>query len=114
MSYYEIPLTCAPDCYQSFTLTMNESEADKENITLELRLRYLDRYDIWLADVRNLATNAVLCAGVPLVLGVNLLGQAGYLGAGEAYVMQALPTELEHPDNKTLGSTFVLVWGDDS
>ena len=113
--YYEIPLTCAPDCYQTFTLTLNESNEDeKTNVTLELRLRYLDRYDLWLADVRNVATNAMLIAGVPMVPGVNILGQAGYLGAGEAYVLQALPTDLEQPDNKTLGGTWVLVWGDAS
>ena len=112
--YYEIPLTCSPDCLQTFTITMNESdEAKKKNITLELRLRYLDRYDLWLLDVRNVPTNEILAAGVPLVLGTNLLAQMGYLGIGNAYVVQVLPADVEHPDNKTLGSTFILFWGDD-
>jgi hypothetical protein len=49
-----------------------------------------------------------------MVPGVNLLGQMGYFGAGEAYIEQVLPTDLEQPDNKTLGQTFVLIWGDSS
>ena len=113
MSYAEIPLTCAPDCTQSFTLTLLGNDQKKKNINLELRLRYLDRYDVWLADLTKLATGEVLVAGVPLVLGTDILGQMGYLGAGEAYVVKELPTELEQPDNKTLGDTFVLIMGDD-
>ena len=114
MSYYEIPLTCAPNCTRSFTLTLAGDDGEKKNIKLELRLRYLDRYDIWLGDVRNLATDELLVAGVPMVPGVNILGQAGYLGVGEAYIVKTLPTDLEQPDNKTLGATFVLIWGDRS
>ena len=113
MSYAEIPLTCAPDSYQSFKVTLAGDDG-KVNKSLELRLRYLDRYDLWLADVSDLATSAVLCAGVPLVLGVNIMGQMGYLGAGEAYILQEYPSDLQHPDNKTLGKTFVLIWGDAS
>jgi hypothetical protein len=112
MSYSEIPLICAPDSYQSFKLTLRSDDGKKNNVSLELRLRYLDRYDIWLADLTKLATSEVLAAGVPLVLGTDILGQMGYFGVGEAYIIQELPTELQHPDNKTLGSTFVLVWGD--
>lgn len=112
MSYAEIPLICAPDSYQSFKITLTGDDGKKKNISLELRLRYLDRYDLWLGDLTKLATNEILVAGVPLVLGVDILGQMGYLGAGEAYVLQELPTDLQHPDNKTLGRTFVLVWGD--
>lgn len=111
MSYAEIPLTCAADSYQNFKITLGTGD-EKRNVQLELRLRYLDRYDIWLADVSNLATGAVLAAGLPLVLGVDLMGQIGYKDAGEVYVVQTLPTDLEHPDNKTLGRTFRLVWGD--
>ena len=113
MSYAEIPLTCAPDSYQSFTLTLLGNDDRKKNITVELRLRYLDRYEIWLADLTKLSTVEVLVAGVPLVLGVDILGQMGYLGAGEGYVIKELPTNLQQPDNKTLGDTFVLYMGDD-
>lgn len=114
MSYYEIPLTCAPDCTQNFTVTLLDDEGKKKNVNIELRLRYLDRYDVWLADVRNLATDEIIAAGVPLVLGVNILGQLGYKAVGDAHIIQKLPTNLQHPDNKTLGDTFVLIWGDGS
>lgn len=114
MSYYEIPLTCAPNCTRSFTITLAGGDGEKVNKKLQLRLRYLDRYDVWLGDVTDLATDAILVAGVPMVPGVNLLGQLGYFGAGEAYIEPVLPTDLEQPDNKTLGQTFVLIWGDSS
>lgn len=113
MSYNEIPLTCAPDSYQSFKITLAE-DGKKKNVSLELRLRYLDLYNLWLADLTKLATNEILAAGVPLVLGEDILGQMGYFGVGEAYILQELPTALQHPDNKTLGKTFVLMWGDGS
>ena len=111
MSYAEIPLTCAPDSYQNYKITLGTGE-DKKNVSLEMRLRYLDRYDLWLADLSDLATGEVLAAGVPLVLGTDLMGQMGYKGAGEAYVVQTLPSPLQQPDNKTLGATFRLIWGD--
>ncbi len=114
MSYYEIPLTCMPDSYQSFKITLAGDDGKKTNVALELRLRYLDLYDLWLADLTKLATNEILAAGVPLVLGTDILGQMGYFGVGEAYILQELPSDLQHPDNKTLGKTFVLVWGDGS
>ena len=114
MSYYEIPLTCASDCTQNFNVTLAGKDGKKNNVNIELRLRYLDRYDIWLADVTELATGAIIAMGVPLVPGEDFLGQMGYMGVGEAYIIKVLPTSLQHPDNKTLGSTFVLIWGDAS
>ena len=114
MRYYEIPLTCASDCTQNFNVTLAEKDGKKNNVNIELRLRYLDRYDIWLADVTELATGAIIAMGVPLVPGEDFLGQMGYMGVGEAYIIKVLPTSLQHPDNKTLGSTFVLIWGDAS
>lgn len=114
MSYYQIPLTCASDRTINFNVTLPGDDGKKRNVNIELRLRYLDRYDVWLADVTELATGAIISLGVPLVPGEDILRQTGYKGVGEAYIMQALPTSLQHPDNKTLGSTFVLIWGDAS
>lgn len=114
MSYYQIPLTCASDCTQNFNITLLGDDGKKKNVNIELRLRYLDLYDIWLADVTELATGAIIALGVPMVPGENILGQLGYKGVGEAYIIKQLPTSLQQPDNKTLGSTFVLIWGDAS
>lgn len=113
MSYAEIPLTCVPNSRQTFKLTLG-AESKKKNVVIELRLRYLDRYDLWLADVVNAVTREIIVAGMPLVLGVNLLEQVGYKGAGEAYMIKDRPVNLEHPNNKTLGSSFILIWGDNS
>ncbi len=114
MSYYQIPLTCTPHCTQSFKVTLAADNGEKVNADITLTLRYLDRYDIWLADVTESDTGDVIAAGVPLVLGEDILGQMGYKGVGEAYIIQQMPATVQHPDNKTLGSTFVLIWGDSS
>ena len=110
MSYAEIPLDCTPESRQSFKLTLG---ADR-NIHLKLTLRYLDRHDVWLAEIMDLKTGTLIISGMPLVLGINMLGQFGYKDIGEAYVIRNRPSELQHPDNKTLGSMFLLIWGDAS
>lgn len=110
MSYNIIPLDNSPESKQTFKLTLGGSK----NVHLKLVLRYLDRYDVWLAEVTDLREDKLLVSGLPLVLGINILGQMGYKGIGEAYVIKNRPTELQHPDNKTLGTTFLLVWGDAS
>ena len=66
----------------------------------------------WTADVIDNETSTELISGMPLVPGINLLGQYEYLNIGSAYIMATEPTDLQQPDNYTLGGTWVLVWGD--
>ena len=104
--YSVIPLTNAPNSTQDFKVTIGE-----ENKHIKLYLRYLDRFDLWLADIVDYSTGIPLVNGIPFVMGENFLGQYKYLGIGDAYVVNQYPTALQHPDNKTLGSTFLLIWG---
>ena len=104
--YNVIPLTNTPDCTQDFKITIGS-----ENKHIKLVLRYLDRFNIWIADIIDYPTDIPLVNCVPFVTGENFLGQYRYLGIGEAYIVNQYPTDLEQPDNKTLGSTFLLVWG---
>ncbi len=109
MSYVTIPLDNTPYSVQTFTVSLKGGAV---NIDILLKLRYLDQYGFWLADIYDAGTEKPLVCGVPLVPGVNLLGQYAYLDIGEAYIEAATDTDLEQPDNKTLGSTFLLIWGD--
>ncbi len=111
MSYCKIPLTCQPFSTQTFKLTL---EGGARNINVKLELRYHDLYDTWTAAVTDNSTGELLIDMMPLVCGVNLLGQFKHLELGEAYIVPATDTTLMMPDNTTLGSTFVLVWGDAS
>ena len=110
MSYARIPITCTPNSQQTFKLTL---DGDR-NINILLKLRYHDLYDLWLADIVDNSTGEELISSLPIVLGVNLLEQYSYLNIGEAYIVATEPTSLMQPDNKTLGSTFILIWGDAS
>ncbi len=111
MSYCKIPLTCQPFSTQTFKLTL---EGGARNINVKLCLRYNDLYDLWTAAVYDNSTGELLIDTMPLVCGVNLLGQFTHLEMGEAYIVPATDTDLMQPDNTTLGSTFILVWGDAS
>ncbi|WP_304067665.1 phage baseplate plug family protein [Megamonas hypermegale] len=107
---YSIPLTTAPNQTFNFKININGS-----NIHLKIFLRYLEEYKHWVADISNADTNECLIAGLPLVpgngLAANLLAQYDYIDIGEAYIVKAEQTDLEYPDNKTLGSSFLLLWG---
>ncbi len=111
MAYCKIPLTCQPFSTQTFKLTLAGGE---RNINVKLTLRYHDLYDTWTAAVTDNSTGELLIDMLPLVCGIDLLGQYKYLELGEAYIIAATDTTLMMPDNTTLGSTFILVWGDAS
>lgn len=107
MSYYEIPLTSTPYAQYTFKLTLG-----KKNINILLKLRYYDLYELWVADVCDNSSGDTLINGLPLVPGIDLLGQYSYLDIGSAYVVSIEPTTQEQPDSETLGSKWLLVWGD--
>lgn len=111
MAYCKIPITCQPYSKQTFKLTL---EGGKRNINIKLELRYHDLCDLWTAAITDNSTGKLLVDMLPLVCGVNLLGQYRHLEIGEAYIIPATDTDLMMPDNQTLGSTFILVWGDAS
>ena len=110
MSYYEIPLDNTPFSQQTFKLTLEGNR----NINILLKLRYYDLLNLWVADICDNATGEELIVGMPLVAGVDLLRQYSYLNIGSAYMVAVEPTQLQQPNNETLGSTWILLWGDDS
>lgn len=106
MSYYEIPLTTTAFSQVTFKLTLGS-----RNINILLKLRYHDLYKLWAADVVDNSTGTELITGMPLIPGADLLGQYEYLDIGSAYIIAAEPNSLQQPDNETLGSTWILMWG---
>ena len=111
MSYCTIPIDTTPDSIQTFKLSL---EGGARNINIRLSLHYSDIFGLWRAKIVDNTSDAVLLDSLPLVPGINLLGQYKYLNIGEAYIVATTSTDLMMPDNTTLGSTFVLVWGDNS
>nr|DAV88030.1 MAG TPA: hypothetical protein [Caudoviricetes sp.] len=111
MAYCVIPLTTMPYSTQTFKLTL---EGGARNINIKLYLRYNDLYGNWNAAIYDNSTGKLLIDMLPLVCGVDLLGQFQYMDIGHAYIVPVDNTDLMMPDNNTLGTTFKLVWGDDS
>lgn len=111
MSYYRIPINNAPNSEYAFRISMRNNTV---NLDIRVKMRYMDIYDVWLMDVYDDRAGKLLVAGIPVVLGTNLLGQYTYLNIGEAYILNVKNSPLMHPNNKTLGSDFILVWGDNT
>lgn len=109
--YYKIPINTAPGASYGFRISL---KGNTINLDVRIILHYLDMYDFWTMDVYNDLTKEPLVLNVPLVMGLNLLGQYEYLDVGEAYILNDKNSDLMHPDNVTLGNDFILVWGDAS
>jgi hypothetical protein len=55
----------------------------------------------------------VLIDSMPLLTGVDLLGQFKYKRLGSAKIIKATNTTLNDADDTTLGTDFMLVYGDE-
>lgn len=111
MAYKIIPLT--PNANQSFSCTL---PVDAKNITLAFTFRYNTIGGYWFMSVADAKTSAQLLDAVPLVTGeypaADLLGQYEYLGIGSAAIVPTSTLATSIPDDTTLGTDYVLVWGD--
>lgn len=107
MSYMQIPLTNDPD--QNFTCTI---PVDGKNLKLKLRVCFNTAMNYWIMSITNSTTNALILDAIPLLTGVDLLGQYKYLGLGSSAIINKGNSTLDSPNSKTLGTDFVLIWGD--
>lgn len=83
---------------------------------LELRLIYNWVAEYWVMTITDSATNTVLLDSLPLITGeypaADLLSQYEYLGLGSVIVVKSSASQLDFPDDTTLGDIFVLIWSD--
>lgn len=112
MTYVTIPVSSLPD--QSMLVTI---PVDGSNLYLALRIRYNTEGGYWFMAVSDAKTQKLLIDNVPLLTSSSLpsndiLSSYRYLGLGSAFVAKADKTSLDHPDDTTLGTSFLLVWGD--
>lgn len=111
MSYVVIPLTSEPD--QSFDCVI---PVDGRNIALSLRLRFNTSANYWVLTIADPKTKVVILDSIPMLTGdypaADILGQYTYLRLGSACIVKAGNSSLDYPDDLSLGTDFVLVWGD--
>jgi hypothetical protein len=77
MTAYEIPLSAKP---QTFSIALG-------GVTYKMTLRWNVPAAAWMLDIAD-ATGNPMVGSIPLVTGVNLLGQYAYLGFAGQLVVQ--------------------------
>jgi hypothetical protein len=105
-----IPLDSSPN--QKLQVSVS---VDTDNIILNLSITYNRMHDYWTMDIAD-SENVPLVVGLPILSGnypaANLLEQYAYLEIGSVYIINASSVVLDSPDDVSLGTDFVLVWGD--
>ena len=100
MNFYEVPLTADP---QTFGITLGGTE-----YRLTLLYRNCDGGG-WVLDVADAAGNPMV-GGIPLVTGVDLLGQFKYLGFSGSLFVQGSANPDDVPTFDDLGVGSHLFW----
>ncbi|RQZ31531.1 hypothetical protein DIE14_01040 [Burkholderia sp. Bp9017] len=99
-TFYEIPLTPDP---QTFTLTLS-------GVTYTMTVQYRAAGGTgWILDVAD-ANGNPLVAGIPLVTGIDLLGQYAYLGFGGRLWVQGAANPDDVPTFDDLGVGSHVFW----
>jgi len=105
-----IPLDNSPR--QIFDTNLN---IDDSTIHLYFEINYNDVAGYWIMKISDSDSN-ILLDSIPLLPGKypagNILRAYAYLGIGSAWLVNADNSPLDHPDDKTLGTSFLLFWGD--
>lgn len=98
MSQYIIPLTGAPEIFAitlagvEYQLTVRWNDADQGG---------------WMLDIAEPDDGADILLGIPLVTGIDLLGQHAHLGLGGQLAVFAGDSD-DAPDQETLGKAVKL------
>jgi hypothetical protein len=106
-----VPVTNAPN----HTMTANLS-VNGQQLNLLLTFNYNEMAQYWNMIIAD-QNNNVLLADIPLLTGVypaaNLLNQFQYLNIGSCYILDNSASDpRDYPDSLTLGTDFLLLWGD--
>ena len=84
---------------------------DKTNKVLQFETQYNELAGYWLVTISDSSGNNLISC-LPVVPAQNILEQYAYLGIGSAYIVPAQTAKEQWPSVDTLGSDWLLVWGD--
>lgn len=91
---FEVPLSAEP---QVFSIAL-------AGTTYKLRLAWNDASSCWTLDIAD-ALGAPMVQGIPIVTGLDLLAQYGYLGIGGSLIVQTDTNPDAVPTYDDLGTT---------
>jgi len=108
-----IPVTNDP--YQTLQVLLN---VNGNNLRLILTISYNEMANYWELGIADQNGN-MLVDNIPLITGdwpaANILDCYQYLEIGSAYVINASnAAENDYPNSSSLGTDFVLLWGDNA
>jgi hypothetical protein len=105
-----VPVTNNPNQVFKTTLTV-----DGQQLTVNVKLSFNSMAGYWVMDILDQNGNE-LYVGIPVLSGywpaANLLEQQQYLAVGAIYIINASQSPLDSPNTSSLGSDFILLWGD--
>lgn len=99
MSVFEIPLISMPQ----------KLEISLAGVTYNLVVRWIESSQFWILDIND-QNNVPIIDGIPLVLGLDLLGQYEYLNLGGSLVVKSDVDANAPPTSANLGSQSHLLF----
>ena len=102
---YQLPVTNKPNSTFRAQVVVNG-----ENREYRLTLRYREVCGYWTMDVADLTGKEIL-VNVPLVTGINILHQLGYLGLGAVVLIDRMNSGKDAANAAELGDSVVMLWG---
>lgn len=108
---YKIPLTNAPN--QTFNMVVPINGGNREFI---MTLNYNSVAEYWAMTLVDAETKTTLYSQIPMLASsgdfMNLALQLDYLDIGSINVVMIDGDEACRPNDENLGTTYILVWGD--
>lgn len=108
---YKIPVSNSPN--QSFVCTV---PVNGRNLDLKFSLWYNTQANYWLLSAEDVRNGKVLFSNLPMIsssrLFSNILYQLEYMKIGICIVLPIIDNEKSMPDDKNLGTGYLMIWGD--
>lgn len=108
---YIVPLTTYPN--QTFVASIPINGENKE---LKFKLWYNQKAEYWLMDIYDNRTDVKLLSNIPLLTSTfrffDVLCQFAYKEIGKCMMVPLSGYKKGAADDKTLGSTYIMAWGD--
>ena len=109
----KIPLTNSPN--QKFTCTVPVNGENK-NFKFELWYNYQAEY--WLFSLYDISTESYIFSNLPLLSSnykfYDILYQLDYMKIGVCIMLPLTVDKKSAADDKNLGTSYVMIWGDNN
>lgn len=110
---YKIPLSPQPNQTLTCTIPING-----DNVSFKFKFWYNEQAQYWLMSIFDSREEKEILSNIPLLFSYykyfNILCQFGYMRIGMAFVYPKIEDLKSMPDDKNLGTNYLLIWGDNN